>query len=201
MVEVVRSMPAALPAPVVLPPPVGERDREGPPEARGVPAGKIAEHSAVARPDRRRHDQRDRGPGVATGRRAIAGPVVRVAPTCAIRGAGSEWSRAALGVGQGALRPQDKASTVRRVLVGPVAAAVLDALDECEIQTGFHVRRSRSSYWFPRIAIWLAECIRSAMLGELTVMDSQHDVGIHPAPGTAGPGTHFASARSTSRSS
>ncbi len=48
---------------------------------------------------------------------------------------------------------------------------------------------------------WRTEDVRPTMLGELTVMDSQHDARIYPAPGTAGPDTHFASARRTSRSS
>ena len=43
--------------------------------------------------------------------------------------------------------------------------------------------------------------VPATMLGELTVMDSQHDARTYPAPGTAGAGTHFASARNTSRSS
>ena len=39
------------------------------------------------------------------------------------------------------------------VLVGPVAAAVVDALDESEVQTGFHVRRSLVLQLAARIAI------------------------------------------------
>lgn len=39
------------------------------------------------------------------------------------------------------------------------------------------------------------------MLGELAVMDGENDAHLNPAPRVEFPGPHFASARSTSRSS